>query len=60
MATIKIEGDHAEVTLGEPDEDGDYRWTCLDCHEQGDCLRPLDEAVADAENHVDLKCPAIP
>jgi hypothetical protein len=59
MAVIKLMGPESEAVLGEPDEDGDYRWTCLDCGERGDVWRPLDEALADAEIHVDLKCPLL-
>lgn len=56
MAAIKVMGPESEAALGQPDEDGDYQWQCLDCGERGDCRRPLDEALMDAENHVDLKC----
>jgi len=56
MAKIKIESDRTTVVLGEPDEDGDYRWECLTCGALGDAFRPLDEAVNDAEVHVDVQC----
>jgi hypothetical protein len=56
MAEIRIVGPASEVLLGEPDEDGDYRWTCQGCDEQGDAWRPLDEAVEYAEAHVDGQC----
>jgi hypothetical protein len=54
MARIKVEGDYGTADLGEPDEDGDYRWTCANGH-RGDAFRPIDEAVADAESHVDMR-----
>lgn len=55
MAMIKVEGTYATVTLGDQDEDGDYQWECLQCGERGDCYRPLDEAIADAEIHADMR-----
>jgi hypothetical protein len=55
MAQILVRSAVCEVNLLEPDEDGDYRWLAA-CGAEGDAYRPLDEAVADAENHVDIQC----
>lgn len=52
MAEIKVLGKNCQVTLSEPDEDGDYSWTAQ-CGEVADAFRPIDEAIANAENHVD-------
>jgi hypothetical protein len=57
MAKIIILADNgiSMATLSRPDEDGDYVWTCSYGH-RGDAYRPIDEAVADAEVHVDIQC----
>jgi hypothetical protein len=55
MAQILVRSAVCEVNLGESDEDGDYRWTAK-CGAMGDTYRPLDEAVMDAEVHVDIRC----
>jgi len=56
MARIVVDSDVCTVTLTEPDEDGDYGWTAR-CGETSDAARPIDEAIAEAEVHVDIQCP---
>lgn len=58
MASITVQGMHSQVILSEPDEDGDYSWNCASCLARADAYRPLDEAIASAEIHVDMQCPA--
>ena len=56
MAMIQIiNAEHgAAVQLSEPDEDGDYGWRCT-CGVFDDDYRPVDEAIAHAEVHVDIQ-----
>lgn len=56
MAKIKVEGDYGTVTLSEPDEDGDYVWTCT-CGVKLTDYRPIDEAIDSAEAHVGYGAP---
>jgi hypothetical protein len=55
MAQIIVQSNVCTVRLGEQNEDGDYRWTAA-CGEETDEYWPLDEAIADAELHVDIRC----
>lgn len=57
MAKIMVEGDFGTVTLSEPDEDGDYSWTCSCGLHKASEYRPLDEAISSAEMHVDYGTP---
>lgn len=56
MAKIVVQGEDHIVTLDEPDEEGDYVWTCS-CGEKTGEYRPIDEAIAHAEAHVDYGAP---
>lgn len=60
MVRITIQSDDnwrlRGVRLTEADEDGDYGWTCLDCHKEAESVQPIADAIAHAEIHVDLQC----
>lgn len=58
MAKIVVMSDDGEckVVLSEPDEDGDYTWDCT-CGDFLDAHRPIDEAIATAESHIDMGAP---
>jgi len=58
MARITVAGDrdaNPKVALTKPNEDGDYGWVCQ-CGAKNDAVRPIDEAIANAEVHVDFQC----
>lgn len=61
MATITITPEdgraYSSVTLSEPDEDGEYTWTCT-CGTTSDRWEDTADAVASAEVHVDFQCRA--
>lgn len=44
------------AVLTEPDEDGDYRWYCMDCGLWAEDHQPIADAIANAEVHVDKQC----
>lgn len=58
MASIQVHGKASTVTLSEPDEDGDHHWSCI-CGAQAEDCRPIADAIAHAEIHVDIQCPLI-
>ena len=63
MAKIIVEGKYADgspwplyqATMSEPDAEGRLEWTCI-CGDRSDRPRPPEDAIADAEIHVDIKC----
>ena len=58
MAKIQAVGAHCVATLTEPDGDGDYGWMAP-CGAASTEVRPMDEAIAHAEIHVDACKPVL-
>lgn len=58
MARIIVKSGICTVDLTDPDSDGDYGWFA-ECGEASDTVRPIDEAIANAETHVDISCPRL-
>lgn len=60
MATVEIRSEHEAprvAVLSEPDEDGEYDWTCRTCGASGGSFQPLADAIMNADVHVDIQCP---
>ena len=53
MASIQVSNGAVTVTLTEPDEDGDYGWTCS-CGGRSESVQVIGDAIAHAESHVDI------
>jgi hypothetical protein len=56
MTKIRVEGDTATVTLSEPDDDGEYLWSC-ECGSESDRWETTADAIASAEVHLEHHCP---
>lgn len=55
MAQIQVNGARGTVVLSKPDEEGRYSWTCHRGHRE-DAHRQLEDTIADAEIHADMRC----